>query len=300
MRLLRSHRRGGIYLAVLGTALIVTLLGLAGLTVIRTLSASVRDEDRAAEARDLAMDSYRLMAYYMANTTNWRLATSGTWYTTTLDIGTPVQYKLVDEVDGNLSNDLTQPVKAYFRAIRGNAGRCYSVVLIPLPLPNLLYNGDAESGIAGWRGYGNCHLDVQPVNPHGGGNAIRVSYRDAWWAGPNQEITSRITSGTKYNVEAWVRLDNGTSDVRITVELISTGSGTQYFTTSNTSVSGAWKKVAGQLTLSWSGTLNRARLYVESPYVTTPMTIDDCRMQPSSALAPLRPMPGTWQQESTD
>jgi hypothetical protein len=76
-----------------------------------------------------------------------------------------------------------------------------------------------------------------------------------------------------------VRLASGTANARITLEL-ATSTGTTWVTLApNTAVnSTGWTKVSGSGTVSWSGTLNTARWFVETDTGTTTFYIDDAKM----------------------
>jgi len=129
----RSARcRGGVYLAVLGASMIISILGVAGLFAVNLqakISVSANNAMRAAVACDSAVELARTQ---LRSSDSWRSAFSNNTWTSdiTFDGGT-IAFKLIDEIDSNLSNNTTDPVRLYAKASYGKAVRIQSVVLVP-------------------------------------------------------------------------------------------------------------------------------------------------------------------------
>lgn len=125
------HRRGSVYLAVLGTSIITMILGLAALMAVRVeqqISANAKD---AVQARLNARTSIETAFHVLQSTANWRNTFAhGLWTTLSFDDGT-IAFKLVDEKDGILHGNTTQPVRLYGKGTVGNAVRIQSVLIEP-------------------------------------------------------------------------------------------------------------------------------------------------------------------------
>lgn len=124
--------RGGVYLAVLGASMIVTILGVAGLYAARVqgrISSDANDSMRAIAAVSSAVELGRLK---IKTDAGWRTRYSNNTWTSSVDFaGARLSFKLIDEADGNLADNATQSVRLHGRAIIGKAVRIESVELVP-------------------------------------------------------------------------------------------------------------------------------------------------------------------------
>ena len=106
MRRSREHRRrGSMYVAVLGSAMAVTVMGLSAIMLARVERSEVGGLTDAAAARFYAQSAIEIGQQRIRQDSNWRTTyTSGVWETNRA-IGTGT-YTLegIDTVDGNLSN----------------------------------------------------------------------------------------------------------------------------------------------------------------------------------------------------
>ena len=146
----------------------------------------------------------------------------------------------------------------------------------PVPNPELLTNGNIESGTTGWSVFGSGSLSANTSVVHGGARSLLITGRTAAWNGPRQVVTSLLTNGKSYTTSIWVRTQTGTATAKVTLQVTANGS-TSYVTLSpSTAVnSSAWTQLAGVATVSWSGTLSSASLYVETASGTTSFYVDD-------------------------
>ena len=124
------RRRGTAYLLVLAVTSMLVALGVTSVMVGRIDVQSQRLEHDQAQARLIALGAIELVRYNLENTNTWR---SGHPHDTWLDpvdagVGT-YQYKLVDETDRDLTDDLDDPVRLYVMAGSGDATRVYSVLM---------------------------------------------------------------------------------------------------------------------------------------------------------------------------
>ena len=106
-----SNRRGSVYLAVLGTGLIVSLLALSALALQRlqnrmlTASADVRQAQLNAEA------AVELGLLAIKQDSNWRTTYSnGTWFSSRSTGDGACTLSVADPVDANLADDTTDPI----------------------------------------------------------------------------------------------------------------------------------------------------------------------------------------------
>ncbi len=301
-RQIGPKNRGGIYLAVLGACMVTTLLALAGLAVVRSLSASARDDDRGTEALLLAEDFKVWLDHLAGMGVNWRAShTSGKWYSFTLRPGTETVYQLVDEDDGNLADDPAEPARLRLAVRAGQTRRVYSLLVHDPGPENLLYNPGFEQGTAGWTCWDYAYLDVETGTMVSGRRALSISRRSSFWNGPNQYLdVDKIENGGRYEISAWVRCPDDAMDMTVTLQINSTGDGTKYAQLPMAAVGDAWRQLTGTVTVSWSGSLTSLRYYVESRSQTDAFLVDDCVVRPARTEILLYPVPGTWRRESLD
>lgn len=145
---------------------------------------------------------------------------------------------------------------------------------------NLLTNADIESGTTGWSVFGSGTLSANTSAPHGGTRSLLITGRTAAWNGPAQVVTTKLTSGHNYATSVWVRAQTGTPSAKATLAL--TVNGTTSFvslTPARTINASGWTQLSGTATVSWSGTLTSATLYVETTAGTDGLFIDDASFQ---------------------
>ncbi|MFG0331478.1 MAG: hypothetical protein ACF8PN_16445 [Phycisphaerales bacterium] len=124
-----SARRGSAYVLVLMISMLVVVTGLGGLLtnrVRRQAQSTVRDMETA---RRLAISAIDLALLEVA-TTNWRSTRLNDTWTTPQPLGAgDISYKFVDEIDGILADDATEPVKLIGRGVIGSTIQMSSVRL---------------------------------------------------------------------------------------------------------------------------------------------------------------------------
>ncbi|MFB3892487.1 MAG: hypothetical protein ACE15C_10750 [Phycisphaerae bacterium] len=101
-------RRGSVYLLVLGTAVILTVIGLAAVAISRVSIRSAAGAEDWAEAQTLAFSGAEHAMAMINSTTNWRAALSGQTVSKALGRGT-FTWQLVDDSGGALSGDPARP-----------------------------------------------------------------------------------------------------------------------------------------------------------------------------------------------
>jgi hypothetical protein len=282
--------------------MLVTILALASVAVVRNLSASVRTAQQVEKAGQITLSGARVMHLLLnrrSDWANWRsVHTSGQWYHVSLGDET-FYYRFVDETDGVLADDATQPVRLYVRTDMSDSRRVASVVLRPEAPENLLANGGFERGLVGWRLPWSYLTDV--ISPgRTGDHCALVSHRDDWYHGITQDVDPLVLEkGQSYEIQAWVRTvsDAGTP-MKITLAL--TADGTTYVHSANRTVTTSWRKLSGTVTADWSGTLTGVRFYVENSWTgeEPDYRVDDCVLRRHVTSYPLTPEPGTWRAET--
>lgn len=296
-------RRASIYLALLAISVIVTVIGVSALLAARLQHRAAEDTNAAIEARFYAQSAIDLALLWIKTDLAWRTRyANGTWIPEqTIGRGKGT-IKLVDEIDGNLTNDATQPVRLYGKGVIGDVVRIQSVLLaLPPSAPgssNLLLNPGMESGTANWSGLGYCILESRTDGPHGGSKYIRAKNRSETWHGPSQDITGKIVNGTQYDASAWVKTLSSSETLKLTIRTNGTSSGTRYIYLSGSATKSEWRRISGTLTPTWSGDLIEARFYVETSSTTQDFNIDDASLIKSggSSTPAIAPVAGSWQQ----
>src|SRR5690242_11793460 len=155
-----------------------------------------------------------------------------------------------------------------------------SVVAVPIhhaaaASGNLLTNGDMEAGTTGWSVFGAGTLASNTSVVHGGTHSLLRAGRTASWNGPAQSVTSVVANGASFTTSMWVRTQSGTPTAKVTLQVTANGT-TNYLTLAQATVNASgWTQLTGTTTVSWTGTLSSATLYVETLAGTDSFYIDD-------------------------
>ena len=128
LRAPRCRRRGSAYVLVLSTALLLTVIGLAALTVARLGVRMNAAADDGVEAEVLAESAVEYALCQVAIDPNWRTTYKSGSETTPVPLGRgTISFRLVDETDGLLDNSGSDPIRIYGIGRAGIATRIYSV-----------------------------------------------------------------------------------------------------------------------------------------------------------------------------
>ena len=120
---------GSVYLAVLGAAMLVALIGISGVLVNRVQYRIAEAGEGAAEAQLLARAAIELAIHRVADNPGWRGTYQHDQWTTPQTLGTgTVEFKLRDD-DGSLLDNPEDPVRIIGRGQVGNAMRMTSILL---------------------------------------------------------------------------------------------------------------------------------------------------------------------------
>ena len=171
---------------------------------------------------------------------------------------------------------------------RLGAGALALGVLAPLGLvcapsagaePALVYETGFEDGPAGWFGRGTAEVAVSTAQARTGEHSLLTTGRTAAWHGPALDALGLVPAGS-YEVEAWVRLAEGTGGDLVTMSVARTPQGGDPAFDSVAHqvpvTDSGWTRVGGTYE---HGTQNsRLELYLESPDPTQAYYVDDVRV----------------------
>jgi len=127
---------GSIYLQVLTSSLLITILGLGSLAAVRLQMRSIRLARDSAEARAAALSALELGMLQVKQNPNWRTAQpNGTWLDNK-QLGT-ARFTLqgTDPQDGSLSDSAYEPLVLTGIGTKGNACHKAQVILVPVVKP---------------------------------------------------------------------------------------------------------------------------------------------------------------------
>ncbi len=131
-RIRNRHCGGSVYLYVLASSLLITILGLGSLAAVRLQTRSMRLARDGAEARAYAVSAIEIGMLEIKQNLNWRaLMPNGIWLSNR-ELGTG-RFTLqgMDPVDGVLTDSVYDPVVLTGTGTRGNASHTVQVTLVP-------------------------------------------------------------------------------------------------------------------------------------------------------------------------
>jgi Glycosyl hydrolase family 62/Carbohydrate binding domain len=143
---------------------------------------------------------------------------------------------------------------------------------------NLLTNADMEGGTTGWSVFGAGTLASNTSVVHGGTRSLLHTGRTASWNGPAQSVTSLLANGSSFTASVWMRTQSGTPTGKLTLAVTANGT-TNYTALAQGAVNASgWTQLTGTATVSWSGSLSSATLYVETAAGTDSFYVDDASL----------------------
>jgi hypothetical protein len=186
----KPRRVGGVYIAVLGSAMIIALLGMCALIGERIENRLVANSAAIRQAQLNASTAVELALLTMKQDPNWRTDyTDGNWFTNrSTGIGTCTA-NVVDPLDGSLSNNPDDPVLVTGIGYSGQAEQRVSVTVDPRKTPLSCLRSAIAVG-------GNITLSSDTLRTNGLTTANQIS------AGSSQVYgTAQATSisGSTYN-----------------------------------------------------------------------------------------------------
>ena len=260
------HRRGSAYVIALGASMFVMLTGMTALLAAQSQWRATENTVVTAQTRLGAQSAIELGRYLIEADPNWRNNyTNDQWNTHAWDHG-DLSWKLVDEIDGDLSNDAIQPVRIWGRSTINSGARLCSVLITVEQADNLLENPGFEVSEEPWDGqseWDDCQIQIDNADPQGGVSCLLSTLRESPVAGPNQLVTEHLTNGQTYYSDVWVK-GTGGSNQKILGLMISSETG--YVLYGNTVAwSGTdWQKISTTITPTWTGQLYDAWWFVST------------------------------------
>ena len=155
--------------------------------------------------------------------------------------------------------------------------------------PNVVVNGDFESGISGWIAWAGT---IAPSSvAHGGTGSVQVSNRSATWQGPVYDLLSSVTPGASYEVAGYARV-SGAASAPVDIVLLSTCNGTDSFTqvATGTATDAGFVAMTGSYQVPACNTLTQLALYVEGPPADVTLLVDDVTVRQRLSI-PVLPIP---------
>lgn len=302
-------RRGSIYAVVLAMAILVSLIGLSAVAVGRINLRTALAGGDAASAELLALSAIEHAVAVVNDDSNWRSNFVHDQTAPPRELGTgQFTWKLLDEFDQDLRLTVggIQPARVVGIGSVGEARRAFSVVLVPSG-PNQLTNAGIEAGVSPFEvESGNCVLEAVSTEPHQGVRALRVTSRVDRLAGPQQDVTTKVSDGKWYYAEAWIRMSSAAE--KPTVCLVVRGSGgllglsnweESYRASSANPVGFEWTKLRVTLNPNWGGgSVNRIYWRIETSATNQEFYVDDVKLIEAASPTPMAPSRDTWRQES--
>jgi hypothetical protein len=183
-------RTGGTYIAVLGTALMVALLGICALVGQRIQNRIVTASADIRQAELNANTAVELALLAMKQETNWRTARpNGNWFTNRSTGAGTCTVNVTDPVDGNLTNSSNDPVVVLGIGYYGDAQQRFKLTVDAFqePIASLRSAVAAGDSIA---------LDADTLRTNGLITANSVSANSSQVYGNVEAVT---ISGSTYN-----------------------------------------------------------------------------------------------------
>lgn len=132
MRWARQSRRGSTYVLVLGAAVLVTVVGLSASAITRSQARSAAVSRDWTKATAGARSGIDLATYVVNSVPGWRARVNASATYGPLRVGDgELQLTFLDEIDGLVGNNETDPVRVFARMQEGEATRYFSGVLEP-------------------------------------------------------------------------------------------------------------------------------------------------------------------------
>lgn len=295
----RFRRRGGAYLAILGVAMLVSVIGMSALARVRIQLKEEAAIENGVAARLAARSAVDMALLAIYSNSNWRNDyLQDTWTSDTMIGVQTLSYKLYDEANASLKTDSTSPVRVYGRGQAGESTWIFSVLVqppLPKAPPNLLSNGNIETGLANpWWESGDCGLTPDAAIQHAGAYCLLISARSSATAAARQTITPLIAADSSYRVSAWIRTRTQPEAVKVGV-WIQSEAGLNYFPIVELAATTVYQLAHGTFTPTWSGSLLSAYLEIGGTTTYQEIAIDDV----SLLVIPnaVGPVPGTWRRD---
>jgi hypothetical protein len=175
------RRRGVTYIAVMGTAVLVSLLTVTGLSVARLKNRAFRSANEAYEARRYAQAGLQMGLLKIKQDSNWRtLVPNGNWAVNReIGVGT-VTLTGIDPVDNNIANSQLNPLVLTASGQKGSATQKLKITLVPNMVPLAALNTALHAtGIVTIDNSDSADPDNGPISTNGQIDNNGAIYGDA-------------------------------------------------------------------------------------------------------------------------
>ena len=148
-RINNHRRRGTAYVLALAITTMLITLGIAATQIARgAMQENTLEQDQATAAL-VAQFSQDYMHKLLSDKADWRdTAPNSSWRLFAIFDDTAVWFAYIDQIDGDIKNDATQPFMLYTMAIKGDTRRVYRVEIVPDSDGNLTRNLDKFEQVA--------------------------------------------------------------------------------------------------------------------------------------------------------
>lgn len=294
----RRSCRGSAYIAVIGTTMLVTLLGLSGLTAVRlerATRAAAGESDRAAILAQSAVE----LALELTQATDWRRDySSGQWSAATPVGGGEIRFRFIDE-DGSLDDDENDPATVEGEGAFGPANDRRTLRRVSALIDPGLRRGGGGSIVR--QGSMNSVSQWQPnvagdvwlqSRSESGNNYLRIRSRSTADRGAYQDLTDRLKNPGVYDVSLRARTDKGTDTLRVKLTFRA-GDGVLRSVTLSRPIGPSWGDVAGIIEPIWTGDLDYAALELLTVSHREDIDVDDVVIR-ERAVGAAPVVPGSW------
>ena len=154
-----------------------------------------------------------------------------------------------------------------------------AIALDDLPLwdANHIVNPGIVDDMSGWTAHGSCWV-VRGIQGASTPGCLRVLFRDSPSDGPCQDVTDVLQCGETYELRAQVCFDLKEIETRLTIQVTSSTSGVQTFSTPWMEVGTDYETVSGTVTPTWTGSLTEAKWIIETKDSTSTFFCDDASL----------------------
>ncbi|HEY6738760.1 MAG TPA: family 43 glycosylhydrolase [Actinopolymorphaceae bacterium] len=142
----------------------------------------------------------------------------------------------------------------------------------------LFANPGFEDGTTGWIVNDTATL-TSSTDAASGASSVQVTGRTTTGSGPAQDVSGKVQHNVTYDISAKVKYENPNSPA--TKQFIATaryGSSTFTNLASVTATRGQWATISGSFTVPASQSLSSMRIFIETPWTSTPSTAPDTHL----------------------
>lgn len=289
------QRRGMLYLMVLGSAILLSVIGISAVLAARVDLQGSADAADSAQAVCCARSAVDYVGQMAADDNSW-VAAQGNIWRGPVQLGRGrFEWRFIDAT-GTLEEYGDRPLaRLYVRGTCGRTRRIFSVLAVLPGDYDCILNGGFESGNADWSADG-CTLTPEVLLPHSGLKAVSVGGRAGPSSGAVQPLGTRLKSGHTYRVECWATVLLLTANIQPQLEITSTGEGTVTLTGSTTTVLLLWARCDHDFTPTWTGELLGSSVRIRTSNGSGSFRLDDVSVIDRGPHY-LEPIPGTWRHE---